>query len=76
VPDAVADAVQIGGMPTHEELAMQVFELRQIVQRQDAEIVSLLRLFPLMGALRRQVAQLEAMPHNQWRPDNAGSDPA
>ena len=35
VPDAVADAVEIGGMPTHEELAMLVFELRQTIRRND-----------------------------------------
>jgi hypothetical protein len=35
VPDAVADAVQIGGMPTHEELAMLVFELRQVIRAND-----------------------------------------
>jgi hypothetical protein len=45
VPDAVADAVEIGGMPMHEELAAMVF------------------------ALSQRVKALEAMPHNQWRPE-------
>jgi hypothetical protein len=70
VPDAVADAIEIGGMPTHEELVMQVFELRQVIRANDE--AHLLEL----ASFEHRLHKLEAMPHNQWRPNNAGSDPA
>lgn len=38
VPDAVADAVEIGGMPTHEELAVLVFELSQRVKELELKL--------------------------------------